>query len=54
MDMMISENRRSKAHLDISLIIMTYALAILGVLAVTIATYPVGEAPDKTLLNLMV
>ena len=36
--MMISENRRSKAHLDIILIILTYILAVFGVLAVTIAT----------------
>ncbi len=49
--MMISENRRSKAHLDLILIILTYALAIFGVLAVTIATYSVGSAPGKTLLN---
>ncbi len=49
--MMISENRRSKAHLDIILIILIYALAIFGVLAVTIATYPVNSAPEKTLLN---
>ncbi len=49
--MMISENRRSKAHLDLILIILTYALAIFGVLAVTIATFPVDSAPEKTLLN---
>ncbi len=49
--MMISENRRSKAHLDIILIILTYALAIFGVLAVTIATYSVDSGPEKTLLN---
>jgi rod shape determining protein RodA len=51
MAMMISENRRSKAHLDIILIILIYALAIFGVLAVTIATYPVDSGPEKTLLN---
>ncbi len=49
--MMISENRRSKAHLDIILIILTYALAIFGVLAVTIATYTTESAPGNTLLN---
>lgn len=49
--MMISENRRSKAHLDIILIILTYILAIMGVLAVTIATFPVDSGPEKTLLN---
>jgi rod shape determining protein RodA len=49
--MMISENRRSKAHLDLSLILLTYLLAIFGVLAVTIATYPVNSDPQKTLLN---
>ncbi len=52
--MMISENRRSKAHLDIILIILTYILAIFGVLAVTIATYPVDPGPEKTLLNYIV
>jgi rod shape determining protein RodA len=54
MAMMISENRRSKAHLDIILIILIYALAIFGVLAVTIATYPVDPGPEKTLLNYIV
>lgn len=49
--MMISENRRSKAHLDIILIILTYILAVFGVLAVTIATYPVDPESEKTLLN---
>ncbi len=50
--MMISENRRSKAHLDLSLIVLTYLLAIFGVLAVTIATYPaVDSDPGKALLN---
>ena len=51
MNMMITENRRAKAHLDLSLIIMTYILAILGVLAVTVATYQVTDKPDMTLLN---
>ncbi len=49
--MMISENRRSKAHLDIILIILTYMLAVFGVLAVTIATFPVDPGAEKTLLN---
>ena len=51
MSMMITENRRAKAHLDLSLIILTYILAIFGVLAVTIATYQVSSAPEMTLLN---
>jgi cell division protein FtsW (lipid II flippase) len=49
--MMISENRRSKAHLDIILIILTYMLAIFGVLAVKVATYTVDSGSEKTLLN---
>ncbi len=51
MNMMITENRRAKAHLDLSLIILTYILAIFGVLAVTIANYQVNSAPEMTLLN---
>ncbi len=48
---MLSENRRAKAHVDISLILLTYVMAIFGVLAVTIATYPVDSDAEKTLLN---
>lgn len=51
MSMMITENRRAKAHLDLPLIILTYILAIFGVLAVTIANYQVSSAPEMTLLN---
>ena len=51
MSMMITENRRAKAHLDLSLIILTYILAIFGVLAVTIANYQVSSEPEMTLLN---
>ncbi len=49
--MMISENRRSKAHFDIILCLLTYVLAVFGVLAVTMATYSVKSNPDNALLN---
>lgn len=48
---MLSENRRAKAHVDLSLILLTYVMAIFGVLAVTVATYSADSETEKTLLN---
>lgn len=49
--MMIVENRRSKAHFDLILCILVYAMAIFGVLAVTNATYSINGNADSSLLN---
>ncbi len=48
---MIAENRRARAHLDIPLIAIVYALSLFGVLAVAVATYSTSSTPDLPLLN---
>ena len=48
---MIVENRRARAHVDVPLILMAYALALFGVLAVTVATYSISSTADAPLLN---
>ena len=49
--MMLSEDRRSRAHFDIPLTLITFALAIFGVLAVSVATYTTSSSSDASLLN---
>ena len=48
---MIAENRRARAHLDIPLIAIVYALSLFGILAVAVATYSTSSNPDLPLLN---
>ena len=36
---MSTEDRRTRAHLDIPLLVLTYILAIFGVYCITIATF---------------
>ena len=48
---MIAENRRSRAHIDVPLILLVFALALFGVLCVTVATYSTSSSPDESLLN---
>lgn len=48
---MIAENRRARAHLDIPLIVIVYALSLFGILAVAVATYSTSSDPDQPLLN---
>ena len=48
---MIAENRRARAHLDIPLIVIVYALSLFGILAVAVATYSTSSTPDQPLLN---
>lgn len=48
---MIAENRRVRAHVDKTLLILVFAMALFGVLAVTIATYSTDSTPDSSLLN---
>ncbi len=48
---MIVENRRTRAHVDVPLIVMVFALAIFGVLAVSVATYSTDSTSDTSLLN---
>ena len=48
---MIAENSRSRAHIDIPLLVLVFAMAIFGVLAVCVATYSTTSSPDAPLLN---
>lgn len=49
--MMLSEDRRSRAHFDIPLFLITFALAVFGVLAISVATYSTSSTSDTSLLN---
>lgn len=48
---MIIENRRTRAHVDIPLILLVIGLSAFGVLAVAIATFSTNSSPDASLLN---
>lgn len=48
---MIGENRRSRAHVDKTLLILVFSMAIFGVLAVCVATYSPSSSADTSLLN---
>ena len=48
---MIAENRRSRAHIDKTLLVLVFAMSIFGVLAVSVATYSTTSSPDAPLLN---
>ena len=48
---MIAENSRSRAHIDIPLLVLVFAMSIFGVLAVCVATYSTTSSSDAPLLN---
>ena len=48
---MIAENRRSRAHTDIVLIALVFAMALFGVVAVCVATYSTDSSPDMSFLQ---
>lgn len=48
---MIAENRRARAHVDKTLIILVFSMAIFGVLAVCVATFSPDSSSDAPLLN---
>ncbi len=48
---MIGENRRSRAHVDKTLLILVFSMAVFGVLAVCVATYSPSSSADTSLLN---
>lgn len=48
---MIAENRRTRAHVDIPLLLLVFGMAIFGVLAVCVATYSTDSVSDAPLLN---
>ena len=51
---MLSENRRSNAHVDWPLIVLTFALAVFGVLAVSVATFNTESDSAAPILNQIV
>ena len=48
---MSTEDRRTRAHLDIPLLIITYALALFGVYCIAIATFNPDKGTDLSVLN---
>lgn len=48
---MIAENRRSRAHVDKTLLFLVFSLAIFGVLAVCVATYSTESTSEASLLQ---
>ena len=48
---MLDESRHSRAHTDIPLIILVFAMSIFGVVAVCVATYTTSSSPDASFLN---
>lgn len=52
--MMVNESRHSRAHFDLPLVIMVFAMAAFGVLSVSVATFSVSSSAEDTLLNYIV
>lgn len=52
--MMINESRRSRAHFDIILTVLVFALAGFGVLCVSVATFSTASEAEDTVLNYIV
>ncbi len=52
--MMINESRRSRAHFDLPLTILVFALAGFGVLSVSVATFSTSSQLEDTFLNYIV
>lgn len=48
---MSTEDRRTRAHLDIPLIVITYVLALFGVYCIAIATFNPEKGTDLSVLN---
>ena len=48
---MSTEDRRTRAHLDIPLLVITYALALFGVYCIAIATFNPDKGTDLSVLN---
>lgn len=52
--MMVGETRRSRAHFDMTLVILVFALSAFGVLAVTVAKFGTSSEVEDTILNYIV
>ena len=48
---MITENRHARAHVDIPLLVLVFAMSVFGVVAVCVATYKPDSTPDTSVLN---
>ena len=48
---MITENRRARAHVDIPLLVLVFAMSLFGVVAVCVATYSPDSTSDTSFLN---
>ena len=48
---MIAESRAARAHTDVILILMVFAMSLFGVVAVCVATYTADSSPDVPFLN---
>ena len=49
--MTVIENRHSRAHVDIVLLILVFAMSLFGVVAVCVATFSPDSNPDTSFLN---
>ncbi|MEG0513240.1 MAG: hypothetical protein RR653_11065 [Clostridia bacterium] len=45
--MVINESRRSRAHFDLPLVLMVFALAAFGVLSVAVATFDTSSKTES-------
>ena len=52
--MMISENRRSRPHVDLPLLFVTYVLSVFGVIAISIATFDPDKGTGVSYLNYII
>ena len=52
--MMVNESRHSRAHFDMPLVIMVFAMAAFGVLSVSVATFSTSSSAEDTILNYIV
>lgn len=48
---MITENRHARAHVDIPLLVLVFAMSVFGVVAVCVATYTPDSTSDTSFLN---
>ncbi len=49
---MIAENRRTRAHIDVPLILLVAGLSLFGVIAVCVATYPIDSTAETLLAHI--
>ncbi|MBP3645922.1 MAG: rod shape-determining protein RodA [Clostridia bacterium] len=52
--MMVNESRHSRAHFDMPLVLMVFAMAAFGVLSVSVATFSTSSSAEDTIFNYIV